>query len=264
MIALIAGRGSLPAAVVSALSEPPLVVAFEGATPEGLSVDIRFRLETLGSLIAALQARGVTSVCMAGGIARPRVDPSLIDAATLPLVPVIAAALEQGDDGALRAVIGIFERAGLAVRAAHEIAPALLPPPGVPTEAQPDTAARNDAARGARIVEAMAVADVGQACVAWRGQALAVEATFGTDWMLASLANRADDGRGGVLYKGPKAGQDRRVDLPVIGPATVVAAADAGLSGVVIEAGGVMVLQAERVVAACDRLGLFLWVRERG
>jgi len=111
------------------------------------------------------------------------------------------------------------------------------------------------------VIAAMSRADVGQACVVQNGQAIAIEARFGTDWMLASLGARPD-GPGGVLFKTPKPDQDRRIDLPVIGPATVAGAAAAGLSGIVIEAGGVLVLDRSRVVAECDRLGLFLWARE--
>jgi DUF1009 family protein len=38
-------------------------------------------------------------------------------------------------------------------------------------------------------------------------------------------------------------------------------AAAAGLEGIVIEAGGVMVLDRAATVAAADAAGLFLWVR---
>ncbi len=48
---------------------------------------------------------------------------------------------------------------------------------------------------------------------------------------------------------------------PAIGPHTVELAAAAGLSGIVLEAGGVLVLEREKVISACDRLGLFLWLR---
>ena len=65
-----------------------------------------------------------------------------------------------------------------------------------------------------------------------------------------------------MLFKGPKPGQDRRVDLPAIGPDTLRAAAAAGLAGVVVEAGGVMILDHAATVAAADEAGLFLWARE--
>lgn len=261
MLALIAGQGRLPAAVASAQTTPPIVCSMSGFVPDGLAVDIRFRLETLGSLIADLKDRGVTTVCMAGTVRRPPVDPAAIDAATLPLVPVLHKALAAGDDGALRAVIGVFEAAGLGVAAAHDIAPGLLPPAGIATAARPSDRDRTDARRGQAIVAAMGQADIGQSCAVLAGQALAIESVYGTDWMLNGLRDRPDDG-GGLLYKAPKPGQDRRADLPAIGSETIGGAAAAGLAGLVIEAGGVMVLDRDEVIDACDRAGLFLWVRE--
>ncbi|MCV6595717.1 MAG: UDP-2,3-diacylglucosamine diphosphatase LpxI, partial [Mangrovicoccus sp.] len=44
----------------------------------------------------------------------------------------------------------------------------------------------------------------------------------------------------------------------------VQAVAEAGLAGLVIEAGGVIILDREAVIAACDAAGLFLWAREAG
>lgn len=261
MLALIAGGGALPEAIVAAQDSAVVICALEGNHPPRLPVDLAFRIETLGSLLATLKARGVTRICMAGAIRRPKIDPGAIDAATLPLVPALTAAAQAGDDGALRALMQVFETAGFEVVAAHQAAPRLLLEPGVPTAAQPDEAHRADADRGAQIVAAMAAVDIGQACAVLNRQALAVEGIFGTDWMLAGLAERPDD-RGGLLFKAPKPGQDRRADLPTIGPETVRGAADAGLDGIVIEAGGVIVLDQPGVIAACDRLGMFLWARE--
>ena len=80
--------------------------------------------------------------------------------------------------------------------------------------------------------------------------------------MLATLEHRPDNTTGGTYYKAPKPGQDRRIDLPAIGPDTVHAAADAGLYGIAIEAGGVMILDRAKCVELADKLGLFLWVRD--
>ncbi|MEL6209835.1 MAG: UDP-2,3-diacylglucosamine diphosphatase LpxI, partial [Pseudomonadota bacterium] len=82
--------------------------------------------------------------------------------------------------------------------------------------------------------------------------------------MLAGLAGerRPKGPTGGVFFKAPKPEQERRIDLPVIGLGTVQGVARAGLNGLVIEAGGVMVLDLAGVVAACDAAGVFLWVRK--
>jgi DUF1009 family protein len=40
-------------------------------------------------------------------------------------------------------------------------------------------------------------------------------------------------------------------------------AAEAGLDGIVIEAGGVILLDREQVIRVLDSMGMFLWVRAR-
>jgi len=264
MLALFAGTGGLPAAVAACLETSPFIFSMTGFPPSGVSPDRTFRIEHMGTMIKSLTDHKVTEICFAGGIARPAIDPSQIDAATMSLVPMMQAAMTAGDDCALRAVLSIFEEAGLTIRGAHDVAPDLLPEPGVLTSVAPSDLHRSDAERGAAIVAAMGVVDIGQSCVVHRGQALAIEGVFGTDWMLKTLADRPDDShRGGVLVKSPKPGQDLRVDMPVIGPNTVTSAEANGLDGIVIEAGGVMILDRAETRARADACGLFLWVRER-
>ncbi len=61
-----------------------------------------------------------------------------------------------------------------------------------------------------------------------------------------------------MLVKIAKPGQDRRLDLPSIGPATVEAASQAGLRGIAVEAGGALVVDRDAVVRAADASGLFV------
>ena len=268
MLAIVGGTGRLPGLVIEALvaqGDAPVLAELHGHPIEGrgdLPV-LPFRLEQLGTLIADLVARGVTRVCFAGAVRRPTFDPSLVDAATAPLLPRIAAALGGGDDSALRAVATLFQEAGMTPVAAHELRADLLPEPGELGRHTPADTHAHDAERAMGVVAALSDQDIGQGCVVSRGQVLAVEAFPGTDWMLRSLTGEgAHDGpRGGILFKAPKAGQDRRFDMPAIGVDTVRAAQAAGLDGIVLAAGGVMVLDAPAVIAAADAAGLFLWVR---
>ena len=108
-IALIAGAGALPAAVAAALPEAPLVCALDGIAPDGLAVDLVFRFERLVPFLRSLGDRGVETVVLAGAVHRPRLDPALFDRDTAALVPDLLAAMQGGDDGALRWVIGLIE-----------------------------------------------------------------------------------------------------------------------------------------------------------
>lgn len=259
-LALIAGKGALPAAVADALDAPPLVCAYEGVTPDGLTPDVTFRLETLGTLLVTLGERGITDVCFAGGLERPTLDPTKLDAETAPLVPLFQDALAKGDDGALRVVLDIFERTGFTVRAAHELAPALLAEGRVYSDAWPDARMRDDAEVGAAHIAAIGAQDIGQACIVMNGKVIATEDARGTDQLIARLAPIAADKRA-VLFKGPKPQQSRLVDLPTIGPATLENAARAGFVGLVIDAGDVIVLDPEGCAAAADAHGIVLWSR---
>ena len=52
--------------------------------------------------------------------------------------------------------------------------------------------------------------------------------------------------------------QDKRIDLPTIGMRTLSYALEAGLEGIVVEAGASLLLDRDKVVASADRLGLFI------
>lgn len=259
MLALICGRGQLPRAVAAAQDSPPLVCALEGFAPADLAPDITFQIEHLGSLLQDLQARGITQVCLCGAISRPEIDPARIDAATAPLVPALRAAMAQGDDGALRAVIGILEDAGFALRGAEDLAPDILPAAGTLTRARPRPETRADVDVALRALAEMGARDEGQACIVRLGRVEATETRAGTDAMLRAYAARGLTQ--GILFKAPKPSQDRRADLPTIGPETARGAVAAGLDGLVIEAGGVIVIDRAAMIDILDDAGRFLWVR---
>jgi UDP-2,3-diacylglucosamine hydrolase len=261
-LAIIAGAGGLPAALVTALPDRPLICALEGFAPAGLTPDQTFRIERLAVFLAWLQDQGVTTVTFAGAVQRPRLDPSLFDPATATMVPRLLAAMGQGDDATLREVLEIFGEFGFAIAGVADIAPQLVPGPGLYAGAV-TAADETDATRAAAIVAAMGAVDVGQGCVVAGGLCLAVETLPGTDAMLAFTAQIPPQLRRskGLFYKAPKPTQDRRIDLPAMGIQTVRNAAAAGLGGIVWEAGGVICLDLPAMQAEATSLGLFLWAR---
>lgn len=272
--AIIAGSGALPALLARRLEadgRPFVMAALEGFDPdeaEHWRVE-RFVIERLALLFERLEDLGVTRVVFAGAVRRPALDPELIDPKTAAQVlPRLLPAFQRGDDALLREVIALFEDAGFSVAAAAEIDPGLVPSAGILTQARPSEADRADAERAAAVVDALGAVDLGQGAVVAQGQCLAVETLPGTAAMLDWVAHEAGQfrpdpaGARGVLLKAPKPGQELRVDMPVIGPDTVRAAAAAGLAGIVIEAGGVMLLDRGATIAAADDAGLFIWVRE--
>jgi DUF1009 family protein len=76
--------------------------------------------------------------------------------------------------------------------------------------------------------------------------------------LLRDIGRTGRSGRTGVLVKAPKPGQEERVDLPTIGPNTVLKSSAAGLAGIAIAAGRVLIVDRDTTIAAANREGLFL------
>ncbi len=263
-LAVIAGSGDLPQMIARADGDA-LFVTFQGLgtpVPEGQD-HLVASFERLGALFEELHAHGVNEVVFAGAMARPKPDPARFDARTAELMPGIVTAMGQGDDALLRHVIWIFEIEGFAVRGVHEVMPNLVLAPHQSMGRRPTRAERDDALRALDILVALSPQDVAQAAVVEAGLCLGIETAQGTDAMLRFVAETpANLRRGrGVFVKAAKVGQDLRIDMPTIGPRTVRGVIRAGLAGMIIPAGGVLVLEQEEVRRLVEGHELFLMAR---
>lgn len=274
-LGLIAGGGTLPVEIAQhceRAGRPLFVIRLKGFAEAGMApyAGAEVGLAELGKCLKALKRAGCGSVCLAGNVARPDFASLVPDLKGLALLPRAIAAARKGDDALLRLLVGEFEKAGFQVEGAHEVMEDLSLPAGVLGRSAPSQDDRADAHRALEVARAVGELDVGQAAVVAHGLVLAVEAQEGTDAMLARVADlpahlRGRPGAGaGVLAKAPKPIQETRVDLPTIGPATVQGVARAGLSGIVGEAGRLLVLDREATIALADELDVFILGVEPG
>ena len=263
-LGILAGGGPLPgrvAAAARAAGRDVFLVGLEGfAEPPVLAPypHAWARLGAAGRILALLRERACRDLVLVGPVRRPSLLDLRPDAEGARLLARIGRAAFGGDDGLLAAIIRVLAEEGYRVLGAHEVLTEAVAPRGALGAHRPDGAALADIARGVAVVRALGSVDVGQGCVVQQGIVLAVEAIEGTDAMLARAARLARPGPGGVLVKLVKPGQDRRADLPTIGPATIQAAAAAGLRGVAVEAGGTLLTDRAALIAAADAAGLFL------
>ncbi len=216
------------------------------------------RLGAAGEILAALRRTGCTDLVLIGPVRRPSLVSVRPDGEGARIMARIGRAAFTGDDGLLAAVVRVLGEEGFRVIGAHEVLTEAIGAAGVLGRHAPDDGARADIARGRAVVRALGQVDVGQGCIVQQGIVLAVEAIEGTDAMLGRAAGLARPGPGGVLIKLVKPGQDRRADLPTIGPNTIKAAATAGLRGIAFEAGGTLLIDRDGCIAAADAAGLFL------
>jgi DUF1009 family protein len=192
---------------------------------------------------------------------RPDIWRAGVDWGLIRHFPTIWGLTRGGDDSILRRVVRFFEGQGFTVRGAHEYAPSLLAPLGTLGAVRPTAEHEGDIARAQALLQATARFDVGQAAVVARGYVLAVEAAEGTDEMLkrcGQLRQWGRKGRSGVLVKLPKAGQELRVDMPAIGANTVENVAAAGLAGIAVASGQVIIADLEETVRLADKHGVFV------
>ena len=262
-LAILAGGGSLPARLAHAArgaGREVAMVAFEGHTEPAAVAGLPHlwtRLGAVADIFAFLRREQVAELVFVGPIRRPAFSEIRPDWQGAKILAKIGGR-SLGDDGLLRALSAILEEEGFRVVGVHEILEGLLAPAGPLGALAPDAAAEADIARGIEVARALGRLDVGQATVVQQGLVLGVEGIEGTDALIARCGTLRREGPGGVLVKLKKPQQDRRLDLPTIGVATVENAAAAGLRGIAIEAGGALVMDRAEAVAAADRLGLFV------
>lgn len=262
-LGIIAGGGAFPGLAIAACrsqGRPFHVLALTGHADPAVIGDAPadwIRLGEAGSGFKMLRAAGVGDLVMIGPVRRPTLKELAPDWRTTKFFAKVGLKA-LGDDGLLRAVAREIEEEGFRVVGIDDVLADCLAPEGLFGRHHPDEQAMADMARGWEVAKGLGALDVGQAVIVQQGIVLGVEAVEGTDRLIRRCAELRRDGPGGVLVKVRKPGQDRRLDLPTIGLTTLREAVAAGLRGIVVEAGGALVLDRQELAAAADAAGLFI------
>ncbi len=262
-LAIIAGGGNLPAKLVSACEHQgikPFIVAFKGhADPELVQGHNHMwaRLGGAGKVLKTLKAHNIRDVVMIGSIHRPgfsEIRPDLKVAEFFARVGIKA----LGDNDLLTMIRRFLEDEGLRVHGAHKFATELLAPKGVLGKYEPSKGDMIDIQRGLEVSQQLGRLDVGQSVIVQEGLVLGVEAIEGTDALIARCKGFKRRGRKGVLVKTCKPQQDRDLDLPTIGPQTILQARDSKLAGIAIHAGNALILDLDEVVELANKHKMFV------
>lgn len=273
-LAILAGGGTVPVIVAAAAARagrPVVIIGIAGEADREIEAFAHQWVEwhEIGRLLRTLRQHEARELVLVGRIsARPDYHGMKLDRAGRVVRAAILRIFSGGDNAVLSGAVRLFEDRGFRIVGAHEVARELVVPVGWMTRTQSTTKDLRDADLALGAAKAIGRLDIGQAAVAVGGRIIAVEGAEGTDGMLERVgALRAAgrirwSGRAGALGKCAKPHQDLRVDMPTIGPATVRAAAAAGLAGIVVEAGQVMLAEREETVRIANTLGLFLGARE--
>ena len=263
-IGIIAGSGVLPVTLASYLADkkqPVVVLALKGHANKNLfpkNVLVKeVRLGAVGKSFKLLKSYGVNQLVFIGGVRRPSWSEIRPDFKGLSLLAKLSLKA-LGDDGLLRFVIKEVENQGFMVKGIHEIMPELLVPEGILTTKKPLKKDFMDIERGYEVAKLLGQADVGQAVIVQQGLVLSLEGIEGTAALIERTKKLKRKGDGGVLVKVIKPQQEKRVDMPTIGPNTVQSIYDAGLKGIAVEANSVLLAEAEKTIALADKLNIFI------
>lgn len=269
-LGLVAGLGELPIALAEnavATGQGVYVLRLKGFEEPRLAEypGSVAGIGEVGAVIDRLRTAGCRDIVFAGNVSRPDFRNLKLDLKGLALLPKVLAEARKGDDALLRVLVAEFEKAGFRVIGSEAAHANLLAPVGLIAGPQPSASEMDDIAIAARVAAATGALDIGQGCVVCEGLVLAVEAQEGTDLMLRRCASLPEAIRGkpgsrrGVLVKRPKPVQERRIDLPTTGVSTVDLAAEAGLAGIAVEAGGALMLNRAAMETRAEALGIFIY-----
>jgi UDP-2,3-diacylglucosamine hydrolase len=269
-IAIICGGGSFPGAVAEAIvrgGRKPVMFGLRGWADAKIVERYTHHWIAIGQagrFFRLARQEQCKDLLLIGSLLRPALSQVRLDWQTIRLLPRLARAFSGGDDRLLTGIAQMAEDGGLRVIGLRDVAPDVFVPAGTLGHRQPSARDQSDIARGMQLIATLGPFDVGQAAVVADNNVLAVEAAEGTDNMLTRIAELRRQGRVttapgiGVLVKAPKPGQDRRFDLPSIGPRTIEGVARAGLAGIAVAAGQTIIAEPVDVIAAADRADVFV------
>lgn len=257
-VGIIAGGGQFPFLVAQGVRERGdrvAAVGFPRNTDPSLVAHVDTYLEVklgqLGKVIDFFRKQGATRVIMAGAVNKAR---ALDIRPDLRAAKLLFKLRGKGDDALLRAVAEELESEGFMVVRAHEACPSLLMPRGVLTRRSPSPEEWEDIRFGWPLAKRIGELDIGQTIVVRKQVVAAVEALEGTDVAIERGLSLA--GKGGVVIKVFKPGQEERVDLPSVGLRTIELLARHEAGCLAVEAGKSLFFDRDKAIAMADHAGI--------
>lgn len=223
VLGLIAGGGKFPFLVAKQAQKQGyqvISVGFEGHTSLEIANQTNqhlwVKLGQLGKVLKFFQKNQVQEVVFAGPINKPKALNIRPDFRAAKLLFTLK---NRNDASIFKALIQEFEREGFQVVSAEKFVPDLLGPEGVLTLRSPNEQEMENFRFGWPILKKLGELDIGQCLVVKENMVIAVEGIEGTN----ATIKRAGEltGKGCVVLKAFKPGQDRRIDLPALGLKTI-------------------------------------------
>ena len=271
-LAIIAGGGSLSDVIIETARKKGWNVTVFAigdlniAKNQDISLIEMNRLD-IGRIFQILKSQKIKNICMVGYIPRPNspkdyLNFRYLNVQTLSILFQSIGILRGGDASLFKKINSLLEKRGYKIIGASEIAPNLTLKGGLYSSKSVSKVEFENIKKAKQCADMTGYLDIGQAVVVKNGRVLAIEAAEGTDVMLerAACLEAIRIKRGGVILKSAQINQDKRVDMPTIGPNTIKNVVKANLSGIAITADNVIVLDFQKVIEMIEDNNLYFIV----
>ncbi|GJL50727.1 MAG: hypothetical protein NPIRA01_19540 [Nitrospirales bacterium] len=250
-IGLIAGNGRFPIIFserVRTLGYQVSAVAHIGETAPELEQAVDWiqwvKIGQFNKVVQAFRKHDIHQAVMLGGFKKTHVFSKV--SPDLRALMLLSQLKDWNDDGILRAVAGELEREGIQIIDSTFGLEDILVEEGVLTNRTPTKKEWADIQFGWEMARDIGRLDIGQCVVVKNRAVVAVEAAEGTDETIRRGGQLAQ--KNAVVVKRCKPTQDRRFDLPAIGPISIERMIEGKASALALEAGRTIVLDRDLVL----------------
>ena len=265
-IVLIAGYGSLPLVFLERAKKKGLdvvVIQVKGEESPGIS---KFRypvykipITALGRILKVAKKENAKKILMQGYVRHTNIFKNIrFDLRTL---KVLMRARDMRAASLLNEVIKEFKNERLKVMPSTWLLDDLLAGRGTIAGKKPGKKFFEEIKKGFGAAAALAGMDIGQSVVVKKGVVTAAEAQEGTDNCIKRGAKIA--GKGFIVIKAARPGQDLRFDVPVMGLKTLKLIKQLGGRGIVVETGKTLLLDKRKIEENARRWGVFVYGYKR-
>ncbi len=261
-LGIISGSGSLPIQVAEAHNANGgqcYIACLEGYSETERFARTNynsFKIGDVGAMLEFFKKNNVSRVVLAGKVSRPNFGNIKVDFVGASLLAKILKAKILGDDSVLQIITKFIEAKGYKVISANDIIRSSSLP--IQTLKKPDVRDLTDIELGIKVTQAIGRLDIGQAVIVDEGYVIGVEAAEGTDNLIKRCSDLRKSRKGGVLVKMMKVTQDKRLDIPTIGPETIELLAMHNYKGVAIEKDNVIIVEMQESVRLADLHKIFI------
>jgi DUF1009 family protein len=270
MIGLIAGQGRLPFIVAEGAKKAGMKVVCVGLAgsvdPElAKVVDVFYKVAIArpGSWMRKLRKHGVSSTIMVGRVAKTRLYTPwrivryLPDWRTLKLYYWILRNKNKQADTILGALADELAKGKIILEDSTMYCKEHMAAAGVMTKTKPSSSIESDIEFGWQKAKALGQLDIGQAVAVKEQEVIAVEAIEGTAKMIKRAGQLCPKG-GWTLIKTAKPNQDKRFDVPCVGPDTIKSLSENGGKYLVLEADKTIIIDKPQTIELADKLGIVI------